>query len=474
MGNDPGPESKPSKSWPDYRAVWRWHFYASFFCLPFVIILSISGGIYLFKPQIEAWNDIPYNNLTLSGKRSSAEEQVRVALAAFPDSTLVNYEIAPSETSAARVIVRADGESHRVYVHPTSLSILGHFPESQRFTRLLFRIHGELLMGDRGSMLVELASSWTIIMILTGLYLWWPRQSRGLGGVLYPRLRQGSRIFWRDIHGVTGIWISGLALFLLVSGLPWAKSWGNYLKAARHLTGTAVAKQDWSNTSEGPKAKASGNALGEHAGHGEHGGGTGSKSGKRREPAPLPKDLGAIDRIAATVAPLQLMPPVQIAPPARGSKDWSAKSMTANRPYRVNLVMNGETGEVISRDSFGDKHWIDKLVAIGIAAHEGQLFGWANQALGLLTALGLILLCVSGLIMWWRRRDQGVLGAPKAILSPRVSVGLLLLIAGLGIYLPLFGTSVIAVWIVERVLLRRIPAIRVWLGLEPPTESAVS
>ncbi len=148
--------------------------------------------------------------------------------------------------------------------------------------------------------------------------------------------------------------------------------------------------------------------------------------------------------------------------------------MTANRPFRVNLVMNGETGEVISRDGFGDKHWIDKLVAIGIAAHEGQLFGWANQALGLLTALGLILLCVSGLVMWWRRRDQGVLGAPKAILSPRVSVGLLLLIAALGIYLPLFGTSVIAVWIVERVLLRRIPAIRDWLGLEIPTESPVS
>ena len=51
------------KSWPDYRAVWRWHFYAGLLCIPFVIVLSISGLIYLFKPQIEVWNDRHYDNL---------------------------------------------------------------------------------------------------------------------------------------------------------------------------------------------------------------------------------------------------------------------------------------------------------------------------------------------------------------------------------------------------------------------------
>ena len=55
-------------------------------------------------------------------------------------------------------------------------------PENERFTRLLFRLHGELLMGDRGSMLVELAASWTIIMILTGLYLVVAAAGQGTGG----------------------------------------------------------------------------------------------------------------------------------------------------------------------------------------------------------------------------------------------------------------------------------------------------
>jgi uncharacterized iron-regulated membrane protein len=99
--------------------------------------------------------------------------------------------------------------------------------------RWIFRLHGELLMGDRGSNLVELAACWTIVLLITGLFLWWPRNMKGLGGVLYPRLFGGSRMFWRDIHSVVGMWISFCAIFLLLTGLPWAKFWGDYFKQVR-------------------------------------------------------------------------------------------------------------------------------------------------------------------------------------------------------------------------------------------------
>jgi uncharacterized iron-regulated membrane protein len=453
-----------TRAWPDYRAVWRWHFYASLFCIPFVIILSITGGIYLFKPQIEAWSERGFENLQIIGCTTRpAAEQIEAALAAVPGSTLKEYELPRNTTSAPRVIVRDEqGDAIRVYVHPVSLAVLHTFPENDRFSRLIFRIHGELLMGDRGSMLVELAASWTIIMILTGLYLWWPRNSTSWGGILYPRLCSGSRTFWKDLHSVTGTWISAFALFLLVSGLPWAKSWGNYLKAARKLTNTAVAKQEWSNTSEAPAKKR--DSGGEHSGHG---------GGRKRDAGPMLSraELEAVDRIWVTVYQLNLAHPVVISPPASGSKNWSVKSMTANRPYRESLVVD-ETGKVLSREGFREKHVIDQLVSIGIAAHEGQLFGWPNQLLGLFTALGLILICVSGLILWWKRRDQGVLGAPKAMLSPRVSISLLALIVALGIYLPLFGATLIAVLLIEWLILRRIPPIRNWLGLNPPSQIA--
>ena len=81
------------KPWPDYRAVWRWHFYAGLFCIPFIIVLASSGSIYLFKPQIESWIDRHYDNLAIKDRPASAADQIRAALAAIPGSTLNAYEV---------------------------------------------------------------------------------------------------------------------------------------------------------------------------------------------------------------------------------------------------------------------------------------------------------------------------------------------------------------------------------------------
>jgi uncharacterized iron-regulated membrane protein len=147
--------------------------------------------------------------------------------------------------------------------------------------------------------------------------------------------------------------------------------------------------------------------------------------------------------------------------------------MTANRPLRVDLVLDGTSGAIKSRQDFRNRHLIDRVVGIGIAAHEGRLFGWPNQLLGLIAAVGLLLLSVSSVILWWRRRESGALGAPKALVSPRLSLGFLTVVVAFGIYLPLFGISLLAVLLLELLVLRRIPKLRDWLGLQEPVARAV-
>jgi uncharacterized iron-regulated membrane protein len=204
--------------WLNYRTIWRWHFYAGLFCIPFVIWLSITGSIYLFRPQIERWLDRSYDSLSITGPRATAETQAMAALAAVPGSSLHYYELPRTARSATRVIVGRGTEEYRVYLHPQTLQVLKVISEDGRPMRIVFRLHGELMAGDWGSRLVELAASWAIVMILTGLYLWWPRQTEKLAGVLYFRVRQGKRIFWRDLHAVTGVWVSAFVLFLLFDG----------------------------------------------------------------------------------------------------------------------------------------------------------------------------------------------------------------------------------------------------------------
>ena len=37
-----------------YRAVWRWHFYAGLMVLPVLMLMALTGGLYLFKAEIES------------------------------------------------------------------------------------------------------------------------------------------------------------------------------------------------------------------------------------------------------------------------------------------------------------------------------------------------------------------------------------------------------------------------------------
>ena len=36
-----------------FRTIWRWHFYAGLLVIPILVVLCISGIVYLFKPQID-------------------------------------------------------------------------------------------------------------------------------------------------------------------------------------------------------------------------------------------------------------------------------------------------------------------------------------------------------------------------------------------------------------------------------------
>jgi uncharacterized iron-regulated membrane protein len=176
-------------------------------------------------------------------------------------------------------------------------------------------------------------------------------------------------------------------------------------------------------------------------------------------------DADALDRLVPVVSALHLPPPVLIAPPSAASAQWTARSDTQDRPQRVALTLDGERGAVLTRKEFREQPLLDRIIGTGVAAHEGQLFGWLNQLLGVLTALGLITLVVSSLTMWWTRRPAGTLGAPPGVAGERVGAPLIALAVLFGVLLPLLGVSLIAVLVIERVLLRRIAPLRDFLGI---------
>jgi uncharacterized iron-regulated membrane protein len=455
--------------WLDHRTVWRWHFYAGLFCIPFVLWLSVTGTVFLFHPQIQHLLDRPYDHLAIDHP-ATANMQIQAALAAVPGATLDSYQLAHSPSSAIQILVDKGAAQFRVYVHPQSLSILKIENEDHRVDVFTSRLHGELLLGKYGSWIVELAGSWAVIMILTGLFLWWPSHSRRFAGVLYPRLGLRGRAFWKDIHSVVGIYVSFLALFLLLTGLPWAKSWGGYLKAIRHFSATSTAGQGWTTSSAEVVAarQARSSMQGMTMEGGSSGGGHAQHAavfGRHSTTLTGPEAFQAIDTLVPVVTRLALPEPALISPPMHRGGNWTARSDTRNRPLRVDLVLDGTTGAVLKRDDFHSKPWLDRAIFVGIAAHEGRLFGLANQLVSLFTTVCLVTLSLSGVMMWWKRKPEGVLGAPAATRKVRFSAGLIGAMVALGVYFPFLGVSMIVVAVVERFVLRRLPATQHWLGL---------
>src|SRR4051794_30187966 len=142
-----------------YRALWRWHFHAGLFCIPFVIVLALTGSIYLFKPQLDAFADRDVDSLTVHGHPATAEAQIDAAIASLPGSKLFAYEIPREADDAVRVhLYSSDGTGRIVYVHPETLAVLKTVPHTARLTEVVKTIHSELLAGRTGSILVELAA----------------------------------------------------------------------------------------------------------------------------------------------------------------------------------------------------------------------------------------------------------------------------------------------------------------------------
>ena len=454
-----------------YRTIWRWHFYAGLVVMPLVLLLSVTGAIFLFKPQVERWEERAYQGLPTAGA-VSADAQRDAALAAFPGARFHTYRLPERDGDAAMVHLALPGGTgmRDVFVSPQG-KVLGSFDPDRRFITIDHDLHGQLLLGPKGSWVVEFAASWAIVMILSGLYLWWP-EGRGLAGVIWPRLQRGSRVFWRDLHAVTGFWVSGLALVLLVTGLPWADVWGSAFKAVRGQMGWVSGPQDW--TIGGRPADNGDHAEHDHAAMMAEGGAksTNGMAHVMADGTVMTMPSVSLGTIVARAKSEDLAFPVLVSPPGAKPKwgsgtggGWTVKSDAQNRPQRVTITYDPMTGKEIARETFSDKHVIDRVVGYGVAWHEGQLFGLVNQLIGVATALMLITLTVSGFVMWRRRKPEGQLGAPPLPSVPARLRGLIAAVLVLAALLPLLAMSLIALWGFERLLLPRLPRLAAWLGV---------
>ena len=416
-----------------YGRLWRWHFFAAFVVIPFVLWQAATGVLYLWNREIVQATHPELVSVAPRPERAPYQAQLDSVFSHEPRERLQSMEIAEDPSRATIFFFRDDNELARAaFVDPHDARYLGSLSSWQWVASISRGLHGGWPIDPWGAHLLEFGASWAIVMVMTGLYLWWPRNAQGLAGVLYPRLRAGSRMFWRDLHATAGIWFGIVILAFLVTAFPWTTFWGKQVLAPiQRATGQESPVEAFFAAGHGHEA--SGHAAGRE-GH---------------VAAPLGLDaLVARARAAGARGTL-------VVTPISGRLNVTDKHA---RAYDVIwLQLDAASGAVLARVTWSDFPLVPRLVALGINLHEGTYFGRANQVFNTLVALALVWLSTTGFIGWYRRRPSGRLAPPPraAVTMPR---GLIAAATGLCIVLPLLGASVVALFLADRAFGRWLPA----------------
>ncbi len=440
------------------QRLWRWHFFAGLMVCPFAILLSITGSIYLFKPQIDSYVEETINAnapvLRVAKEPISPDQLVNDLLAKYPSAKLKAFTLAKDNDRSVEIELRhINGQVEIFWLDHLTGKTLDSAISDKRFLTVVKNLHGELLLGNRGSYVVELMASWMIVLIITGLYLWLTSsdltanaQSKWRRWFVPQFHMKRARSGYKSLHGVIGIWFTLPILVLLLSGLPWTQLWGSGFKQLQAYMGwqdqpqfklaVATVNQNTALENEPSLWEISSDPHKHH-----------NHSADKTDTKQI--NLSPLAIIVESVKQEDLAPPVLISPPSGNSQIWSARSMSQQRSERVTINFHPITADELSRIEFADRHPVRRVVSHGISLHEGVLFGWFNQLLGLLTAVAIIVLSTFGLMIWWLRRPKGQVSAPPKV-TGTVPLPLILLILVMGLLLPAAGISFIVVAVLDK------------------------
>lgn len=347
----------------------------------FILVVASSGALLAFMGEMFLWQhgdmlraeDVPNTPYLSASKITHAattgyEKKFNIMGLLMPHSRVEEVETAlvfglPAGASSIDDLLMLS-------VNPWSGEYKGAFLLNKTFGHELIDFHHDLMLGDAGILIVSLLSVILIVMALSGVWLWWPRNNKYIWSKLKNiTFSQSVKHTLFSVHSFAGVWLCLLILYFSV-------------------TGVGLAKPDWFDPLLTP------------ASH-------------------KPRDTVAFNRVCDK--PLSTEQVEGIAseqfPDSRLSVMFFPNQ--PNGPYMLNFFtgndMNKREGDqriFVHSTCYGVFESIEldqaststRLAGMMLSLHGGYSFGnIIGDILVLVTGLGLVLLCVSGLYVFCTR-----------------------------------------------------------------------
>jgi uncharacterized iron-regulated membrane protein len=386
-------------------------------------VMSVTGVLLAFERQIVAFaeRDVRTVQPPASGvPRLDLDILITKARAAVPEGRLSGVMLRADPT--ATVVVNF-GRERTVFVNPYSGAVLGEGAKTLRdFFHMVTDWHrwlgteGE--SRDIGRAITGAGNTAFVVMVVTGVYLWWPRRwtPQALQAVMVPNLRlRGKPRDW-NWHNTAGFWSASILICMTLTGLVMSYQWANDLLYT--LTGSIPPPRP-AGSSEGRSATADNrrNGGGPRMAGSPPDGGAGRQSrseeraalerqGRTGEASSTPQraSLEALFAVAAQQAPHWRSMTVRL--PQRGATQLTVtlEEAKALHPYpRSILTLDAVTAAVVQWEPYASYNLGRTIRSWVRPVHTGEAGGVVGQIVAALASTGGMVLVWTGLALAWRR-----------------------------------------------------------------------
>ena len=203
--------------------------------VPFGLIISLicfSGAMLVFENEVMELvrHELYYVKKveTVSLPVDRLLEEVELML---PDSVSVTGINVFSDPERAWQVNLSKPRRASVYVDQYTGEIKGKY-ERPAFFVTMFRLHRWLLDSMKadggvfwGKMIVGVSTLLFVVVLISGIVIWWPRTRKALKNSLRISVGRGFRRFWYDLHVAGGMYALFFLLAMALTGLTWSFGW---------------------------------------------------------------------------------------------------------------------------------------------------------------------------------------------------------------------------------------------------------
>ena len=183
-----------------------------------VAIVCFTGAVLVFQTEITA---------AMHPARSHVQVgTTRLAVDALADAAVVrsggkvDAVTTYSNPAYATKVVMSNG--WQVYVDPYTAGVVDTHRGGERFFVVTEALHRRLLAGEIGRRIVGVATVVFVVILLSGMIIWWPRTLRGLKAHLTFKHPTGWKRRNYDLHVVLGAYAAIVLLIVGATGLVWS------------------------------------------------------------------------------------------------------------------------------------------------------------------------------------------------------------------------------------------------------------